>query len=144
MTSFLIRGSLRARIERRVHPRRVLRQKQRRRPDAIAGRIEPGRWDALGPKRDGRVEQALAHADDADVVPPESLERAIVDPLALGDGLVLSAHARHAEELASALGFPVREVVVGATLDGPDVTVRFARLRRVVHDVDARAGAELG
>src|SRR5437879_5840216 len=132
------------RLEHRVHPRRLLRQQQGRRPHAIARGIESRRRHAPGPERDGGVEQTLPHADDADVRPAQSLERAVVISLALGDGLVLRAHTRHAEELPYALGLPVREVIVGAALDGPDVAVGLAGLRRVVHHVDARAGAELG
>src|SRR5438093_11617479 len=87
------------RLEHRVHPRRLLRQQQGRRPHAIARGIESRRRDAPGPERDGGVEQTLPHADDADVRPAQPLERAVVISLALGDGLVLRAHTRHAEEL---------------------------------------------
>src|SRR5213593_3768161 len=110
----------------RVYPGRVLWQQQRRRPDAIARRVETGRRHAPGSERNRGVQQALAHADDTDVRPSQSLERSIVRSLALGDGLVLRADARHAEELPCAMGLPVGEVVVGAALDRPDVAVGLA------------------
>src|SRR5882762_7752033 len=90
-------------VPRALHPRDVLRQEHGGRTHTAGGGIESGRRHALRAQRDGRVEQALARADQAHVGAAQTLERAVEDALALGDRLVLAAVARHAEELACAL-----------------------------------------
>src|SRR5437667_6247925 len=103
--------------------------------------LHPGRPRSALAQRDGGVEQALADPDDPRIGRAQALARAIEDPLlALGDRLVLGAHAGDAEELPALVRLPVAEVVVGAMLRRPDVAVRLAGGRRVVHDVDAQAG----
>src|SRR5262249_47737891 len=91
-----------------LHPRHVLRQQHGGRAHAIALGLAPGRRGPTFAQRPCGVEQTLAHADDADVGAPETLERSIVGGLTLRDRLVLRADARHAEELRRALGLPVR------------------------------------
>src|SRR5262249_44718154 len=111
---------------RALHPRHVLRQQHGGRAHAMALRLSAGRRGPTLAQRPGGVEQTLAHADNADVGAPETLERSIVGALTLRDRLVLRADARHAEELVRALGLPVREVIIAAAGGGTDVAVRVA------------------
>src|SRR5262249_20573244 len=127
-----------------LHPRPILRQQDSGRTHAIAFRLAPGRRDPALAQRPRGVEQTLAHADDAEVGAPQTLQRAVIRALALGDRLVLRADAGHAEELLRALRLPVGEVIVVATRGRPDVAIRVAGRRRVGGDVDARARMELG
>src|SRR5262249_3790016 len=103
-------------------PRHVLRQQDGCRPDRERNGIDAGRWSAVPAECRRGILQELSDADDAAVRLAQALARAIEDrPLTLGDGLVLRAHTRDAEELVPLVRVPVDQVFVALVRARTDV-----------------------